>query len=160
MTLLLRVITMTLLPWGGGGGGRLSLPWHRYQYTVTMTPLPERCYHFTDAMTPLPGQLYHDTATMTPFSWHRSHTTVSMISWPCNRFDCYSGHFSVTLLPWLPWQESRRRMTLSSSKVSHMTGRLMLDMEQYTDLFNCLSPWGRGCLNSVLAARLFVVSFF
>lgn len=49
-------------------------------------------------------------------------------------------------------------MTGPCSKVNHVTGKFVIDMEQLTGLFKQFSPWGSGCLNSVLAGRLFLVS--
>ena len=41
---------------------------------------------------------------------------------------------------------------------NHISGKFQIDMERYCELFTALSPWGRGCLDNVLAGRLFVLS--
>ncbi|XP_063685147.1 TBC1 domain family member 9-like isoform X2 [Bolinopsis microptera] len=55
------------------------------------------------------------------------------------------------------FQECRRKMSQSTKGNNHISGKFVVDMERYCELFTQLSPWGRGCLDSVLAGRLFVV---
>ncbi|KAL5267016.1 hypothetical protein ACHWQZ_G004158 [Mnemiopsis leidyi] len=58
------------------------------------------------------------------------------------------------------FQECRRKMSQSTKggTHNHISGKFQIDMERYCELFTALSPWGRGCLDNVLAGRLFVLS--
>ena len=56
------------------------------------------------------------------------------------------------------FQECRRKMALGSDlKVSHTSGGCVIGMEQYCDMFNALSPWGKGTCSNVIGSRVFIV---
>eukprot|EP00116_Pleurobrachia_bachei_P005226 sb/3465488/ len=55
------------------------------------------------------------------------------------------------------FQECRRKMSLCSSKVRHLSGSFVIDESQFCELFSLASPWGVGCLATALASRIFLL---